>query len=338
MPTLSGYTTSRNCFKGDYPIKEVIGSLLEFCDEVVVADSSNKEDDTLEYLLEYASREPRLKVKHFDDIDWSYVYHGVYDGLMKARARALCSSEFLFQSDMDEIVHPDDYEKVRNIINHFPQELSLIALPVIDYWGSDGKVRVDVPSWKWRISRNVSVITHGIPKSLRRYDEQKRLFAAHGTDGCNYIHSITGEEIPFGNFVSNDSERLRHSAIRNGAHATHYQGWFQHILDNLPATHHFSWFSLTRKTRSYKNFWSGFWKSLYNEDVNKPNPMFGDLPPDEITEELICKTAAELNTIGGWVFHSPWDKKTFTNHIRVSQSFPPIMTQWMERNRDKFNA
>ena len=54
--------------------------------------------------------------------------------------------------------------------------------------------------------------------------------------------------------------------------------------------------------------------------------MFGDLPPDEITEELICKTAAELNTIGGWVFHSPWDKKTFTNHIRVSQSFPPYDT------------
>jgi len=338
MTTLSGYTTSRNCFKGDYPIKEVINSLLEFCDEVVVADSSSNEDSTLEFLMDMANQEPRLKVRHFDDIDWSCTYHGVYDGVMKARARALCTSEFLFQTDMDEIVHPSDYLKIRDIINTFPAELSLLALPVIDYWGSEGKVRLDVPSWKWRISRNVSVITHGIPKNLRRYDEQSRLFAAYGTDGCNYIHTISGEEIPFGNFTSNDSEILRHSAVFNSKKAKQYESWFQHVLDNLPAIHHFSWFSLTRKTRSYKTFWGEFWKSLYNENAYKPNPMFGNLPPEDITEELIYKTAAELNTIGGWIFHSPWDKKTFTNHIRVSQSFPPIMTQWVERNRDKFNA
>ena len=36
--TISGYTTTYNCLKEDYPFLESIQSMLGFCDEVVVVD------------------------------------------------------------------------------------------------------------------------------------------------------------------------------------------------------------------------------------------------------------------------------------------------------------
>ena len=38
VPTLSGYTTTLDCIKNQYPWKQSIKSMLEFCDEVVVLD------------------------------------------------------------------------------------------------------------------------------------------------------------------------------------------------------------------------------------------------------------------------------------------------------------
>jgi hypothetical protein len=50
MTKLSGYTTVRNALSMDYPFVESIGSMLEFCDEVCVLDSSDKADGTRDVL------------------------------------------------------------------------------------------------------------------------------------------------------------------------------------------------------------------------------------------------------------------------------------------------
>mgnify|MGYP003661552119 FL=1 len=48
-PTISGYTTTLNCKRHEYPWTESIDSLLGFCDEVVVVDGGST-DGTWETL------------------------------------------------------------------------------------------------------------------------------------------------------------------------------------------------------------------------------------------------------------------------------------------------
>ena len=62
--------------------------------------------------------------------------------------------------------------KIKNLASKIPQTIDLVCLPVIEFWGDKGKVRIDVNPWKWRLSRNRPHITHGIPKDLRRFDEE----------------------------------------------------------------------------------------------------------------------------------------------------------------------
>lgn len=96
---ISAYTTSRNADEMDYPYLEAIKSHLAFADEVVVFDTSNGKDKTLERLRVLASVEPKLKVVHSDKIDWSAPNHGVFDGQTKALSRKQCSGDVLWQFD-----------------------------------------------------------------------------------------------------------------------------------------------------------------------------------------------------------------------------------------------
>jgi hypothetical protein len=334
MVKISSYTTTRNCFNSDYPFNEVIDSLCEFSDEVVIVDSSDGSDGTWNSCIGKVRRNPKVKIRQFTDVNWSDQYHGVYDGLMKARARALCSGDILYQTDMDEILHPDSYAALRNMAENFPADQMILALPVVEYWGCENKVRIDVPPWKWRLSRNLPFITHGIPKEFRRYDAVGNMYSTQGTDGCDYIHTVTGERLPFANFMTKEIDDLRQRAVFDSSLVSTYQNWVNQTTQALPTVHHFSWYSLRRKVKAYQNFWTGFWSSLYGQGPLEINPMFGEVKPEDVTHELIEQTAKELSTIGGWVFHQPWDKKTMTNHIRIKQSYPPIMADWMARNHD----
>jgi len=148
--TLSGYTTTHNCFKQEYPFIQSITSLLGFCEEVVVVDGGST-DGTWEKLEELASQTERLVI-HQEARDWDHPRFAVFDGLQKAKARSLCTQEFCWQQDSDEIVHESDYDKIRGMAAEFPNSAQIICLPVIEYWGGPDKVRMDILPWKWRLS------------------------------------------------------------------------------------------------------------------------------------------------------------------------------------------
>lgn len=326
-PKISGYTTAYNFIDSTYPWRECIQSMLGFCSEVVVVDGGSK-DGTFEELLKWSEEDVRLKVFQVAR-DWSDKRFGVFDGMQKAEARSRCTGDFLWQQDADEVVHESDYEKIVSICKNFPALSQIIALPVIEYWGGPEKVRADINPWKWRLSKNHPNITHGIPGALRKFDDEGRLYAAQGTDGCDYIYADTLEVVPHANFYTQEVHNARIAGLMGNDQAlSAYQDWFQSTVDYLPSVHHYSWFDLKRKIISYKSFWTRFWQSLYNIDQKDTaeNNMFFQRPWNEVTDKDIEQMAKRLKVeMGGWIFHSPVDFSKKTPALKIKTSQPAVM-------------
>jgi glycosyltransferase involved in cell wall biosynthesis len=356
-PSLSGYTTTYNALSQDYPFVQSIRSMLAFCDEVCVVDGGSN-DGTWEKLLDIVMEPKGIKLKDLNDIekestvnlskdgavgefadgkkirimqvsrDWNHPRFAVFDGMQKAEARSMCTSEYCWQMDCDEVVHEEDGEKVIELCRKFPANVDIISLPVVEYWGGSEKVRADIMPWKWRLSRNKKQITHGIPADARRFDENGELFAAYG-DGCDMIDSDTHERIPHVTFYTQEIDTIRQSAVSGDVESIKkYEEWFNKVVDNLPGVFHYSWFDIERKMHLYKNYWTKHWESLSGkkyEDTAESNMMF-DVPWSQVTSEMIKSRAAELaQELGGWIWHKKWDGKTKTHHIKVNKTQPKLM-------------
>ena len=327
VPTVSGYTTTRDCIRQAYPFEQCIKSMLGFCDQVVIVDGGST-DGTWERLEELSIEDDRIIISQ-NKRDWDHPRFAVFDGLQKAYARSLCTSDWCWQQDSDEIVHEADYDKVKELIKRLPKATDLLALPIVEYWGSSEKVRVDVNPWKWRLSRNRKYITHGIPKQLRRVDALGNLYAAPGTDGCDYVDAETHEIIPCTTFYTKDVHELRIAALQNNVGAVEaYERWFNEITSVLPSIYHYSWYNLARKIKTYKIYWSSHWQSLYDvhQEDTAENNMFFNKPWSDVSDEEIDNLAKNLGEkMGGWVFHKKLDFSQPTPHVKITRGEPEVM-------------
>ncbi len=333
IPSISGYTTTHNCLDQNYPFEASILSMIDFCDQVVVVDGGST-DGTWERLQKLTEIHERLLI-HQQPRDWNSVRFAVFDGLQKALGRALCTGEFCWQQDSDEVLHEDDYSKVREIVRKIPKNMDLVALPVVEFWGGPEKVRIDVTPWKWRLSRNRPHITHGIPSSLRNFDDEGRLYASPGTDGCDYVRSDSFDPIPFGNFYTEDAHKLRLNALNGDSNSLdHYERWITAVTGQLPSIYHYSWFDIKRKINTYKNYWSKHWQSLYNieqEDTSENN-MFFDKPWSEVSKREITNLSKKLSkNMGGWIFHTKIDFSAKTPHISLNREHPSHIKKWISK-------
>lgn len=360
-PTISGYTTTLNCVKQGYPFRECITSMLSFCDEVCIVDGGST-DGTWEELVKLAHPDaflPGSPLKTTEQLfliedlravgvsphqaklapspvklayvsrDWSHPRFAVFDGMQKAEARKMCTKEFCWQMDSDEVVHEEDVQKIQLLARALPPGIDVISLPVTEFWGGPEKVRVDVQPWKWRLSKNKKNITHGIPLHLRRFDAGGNLYAAPGTDGCDMIDAETGQPVPHVSFYTDEVEHIRKMAMVGDPGALQaYEQWFNETTANLPGVFHYSWYDIPRKMRLYRDYWTRHWNSLYNqsmEDSAETNMMF-DLPWSQVTEEMIEERASELKEkLGGWIWHRKWDGKTITPSIATRRLQPQLM-------------
>lgn len=365
--TISGYTTTYDCVRQSYPYVQCIESMLQFCDEVCVVDGGST-DGTLEGLVRLAIEHPiqDQSIDHDDQLidklvanlrsgselvlpgrhggpvpghasrirvkviarDWSDPRHAVFDGMQKAEARSMCSKEFCWQMDSDEIVHEDDARKVPELCRLLPKDVDLLALPVIEYWGGPSKVRFDVTPWKWRLSRNSPNITHGIPMRLRRTDANGETCASEGTDGCDVIDRVSGEPIPFISFYTQEADRARQAGLRGDVVARQaYESWFNATVNGVPSVFHYSWFDINRKIRLYRDYWQNHWAALYNKDTSDTpeNNMFFDVAWKDVTDEMIDVKAEQLANIGGWVWHRKW-KGERTPWITCNRTQPRVMS------------
>lgn len=334
-PTVSGYTTTYNCVRQAYPFKQCIESMLQFCDEVCVVDGGST-DGTWEELQAIAAEnadrsEPtnfRLKIKQIKR-DWSSKRHPVFDGMQKAEARRMCTKEYCWQMDSDEVVHEDDAAKVAGLCRLMPPDADIVSLPVIEYWGGPDKVRCDIQPWKWRLSRNAPYVTHGIPVELRRVDGAGEAYAAEGSDGCDMIHATTGERLAHVSFYAPEVEAVRSAAMAGNEQARQqYESWFNDVVNAIPSVFHYSWYDLDRKVRLYRDYWQNHWNALWDKDASdsaKNNMMFG-VPWKDVTDDMIAEKTSQMRTkLGGWIWHRPWDGNTTTPHVQCSRSQPAVM-------------
>lgn len=334
---LSGYTTTKDVIKSDYPWRESIKSLLGFCDEVVVVDGGSQ-DGTWEELTSWSKTETKLRVYQVKR-DWDYYRFAVFDGQQKAIARSLCTGDWCWQMDVDEIVHEKDYDKVKKLARQVPKSVKLVCLPVIDYWGKKDKVRVDVNPWKWRLSKNDTHITHDIPASHRRYDEKGNVYSA-GSDGCDYVHTDNYQPIPHMNFYTPQHDQIRQKIMTDiefrNQNLENYSKFINAAIEELPSVHHYSWFDIERKTYTYKTFWSKHWASMFNnptEDIPENN-MFFDKCWSDVSDEEIVKISERMdNELGGWVFHSRVDFSKPTPWYYVKSGHPSVMKGWLDKRR-----
>lgn len=332
-PSLSGYTTTRNCIAQDYPFDATIKSMLGFCDEVVVVDAGST-DGTWEKLTEWAQAEPKLK-PHSRPRDYTDKRFALFDGQLKAEARSLCTSDFCWQMDSDEVLHERDFNKVKKLLTNFPKECDMMVLPVVEFWGGRDKVRVDVNVWKWRLSRNASNITHGVPKDQRRFDSDGRLFSA-GSDGCDLIDARTHEPIPFLTFVTPDIDAVRQQSVFDDSARGKYEKWLSGAVDALPSVLHFSWWNIGRKMRTYRDYWQAHWESISNkhvDDTPESNMFFEGRAWKDVTEADIDAQARRLKEeMGGWVFHHRVDFSRPTKSVKLDVDIPECVREWTERN------
>jgi len=277
---------------------------------VIVVDAGST-DGTWERLQEIEG----IRVyKH--DVDFDHPRWAIKsDGELKAKARKYVTCDWAWQMDVDEVLYPEEREKIQSLLQNAPKAFDLISLPVVEYWGSTGKIRVDVNPWKWRISRNKDHITHGIPRELLALDDEGFEYALKGTDSCDYIDTNSAERIPHATFYDETAHKIRMQALNNSVpHLKAYQDWMEQIVDMLPTIYHYSWYDIERKITSYKTHWSKFWKSMYNletDDTAENNVCF-DKPWSEVTEDDIKVFSQRLEEEkGGHIFHSKvdWSKE-----------------------------
>jgi len=334
---LSGYTTTKNVIKSDYPWRESIQSLLAFCDEVVVVDGGS-DDGTWENLESWAIHEEKLKIYQVKR-DWNHYRFAVFDGQQKAVARSLCKGDWCWQMDVDEVVHENDYEKVKKLARQIPKSVKLVCLPVIDYWGKEDKVRVDVNPWKWRLSRNDTHITHDIPAQHRRYDEKGNVYSI-GSDGCDYVHTDNYQPTPHMSFYTPQHEQIRQQILNDKnfkeQNLKNYSNFINAASRELPTVHHYSWFDIKRKIFTYKNYWSKHWASLYNKTTKDvpENNMFFNKRWSEVSDIEIVNLAEKMdNELGGWIFHSRVDFNNPTPWYKMESGHPDLIKAWLEERK-----
>ena len=311
LPKIAGYTHILNAATHGYPFVQSIKSMLGFCDEVIVVDGGST-DSTLSELFYHCKEQEKSGQLKIITREWDAEEPGM-DGMQKAFGRAMCSPdmEFLWQQDADEVVHEDDYLKIKDICKRFPTDVDVIHLPVVELWGDDKHGRTDRHSWKWRLSRNNLRITHGINIQARLTDSKTgRIYSKPDqSDGCELIDMVTGNHLPHRGFYNNELEKIRvQNPVEYGQH-------MNVVYDKLPSVWHYSWADLPRKIRNFRDFWDKQWNVLYQTPAK---PRF----PDVVTDVDIENVGVSLKARGGE------HESAYT--FELTKNAPKVMEGWIK--------
>ena len=160
--TLGAYCITYNAIEQAFPFMESINNFLSFCDEVIVNDCGST-DGTFEIL----SNINNSKLKIIRSV-WDF-NNPAEMGKQKTLARYSVSSDMCIQFDVDEFVPEWQFDSIHSLIRNFPH-IVLFDLPCITFSGGMKTVAAKENFYKWRLSKNIPGIVHGVHAEARQYD------------------------------------------------------------------------------------------------------------------------------------------------------------------------
>lgn len=109
---ISGLTILKNGLKCGYIFVEVIETLNEICDEIIVCEGGS-DDGTLEIIREMAEKNPKINlyVDNWNTSSNGFAFRDVTDQGMKR-----CTGDYIFYLQADEIIHKHDLPEIRRMV------------------------------------------------------------------------------------------------------------------------------------------------------------------------------------------------------------------------------
>jgi hypothetical protein len=168
---VSGFTIVRNAVKYNYPVVESIRSILPICDEFIV-NIGDCEDGTVDLIAGMKSDKIRI-------------IHNAWDMSQKSEvlshqtnlALAVCAGDWAFYLQSDEVIHEDDWGKLKNAMRRYRDDYRVDALRFqwLHFYGSYFRYRID-SGWYQKqdriIRNNGQMESFGDAFGFRRKDGQ----------------------------------------------------------------------------------------------------------------------------------------------------------------------
>jgi hypothetical protein len=155
---VSGFTFLRNGRKLGYPFVESIRSVLPIVDEFVIA-LGPCDDDTEKMLRDIGDPKIRIIPTHWNErIRSDYSVKGFVFGQQKSIALFNCTGDWAFYLEADEVVHENDWPKIRAAMEkHLGDErVEALAFDYLHFYGNKNTIAWS-PGWyrsEVRIIRN----------------------------------------------------------------------------------------------------------------------------------------------------------------------------------------
>lgn len=177
---ISGFTMGKNALKLYYPMRQSVESILPLVDEFVVALGDSDMDDTTRSEIEAIGSE---KIRIVDTVwDIEKYPRGMEHAHQTDIARELCTGDWLFYLQSDEVVHEKDLDTIRLRCREllFDKEVEGLLFRYNHFWGDYEHVR-DSHCWyrqEIRIIRNLP--------EIHSWESAQSFRRIPGFDGLNY--------------------------------------------------------------------------------------------------------------------------------------------------------
>jgi len=177
---ISGFTMGKNALKLYYPMRQSIESILPLVDEFVVALGDSDEDDFTREEIEAIGSE---KIRIVDTVwDIEKYPRGMEHAHQTDLAKNLCTGDWLFYLQSDEVVHEQDLEPIRKRCEELldDQEVEGLLFRYRHFWGDYDHLQ-DGHTWYRREIR----IVRNHPE-IHSWESAQSFRRIPGFDGLNY--------------------------------------------------------------------------------------------------------------------------------------------------------
>ncbi|MBK2124528.1 glycosyltransferase family 2 protein [Fangia hongkongensis] len=143
---ISGFTFLRNAEELCFPYIQSIKSIIDICDEFIIA-LGQSQDDTKEKLLSLAQEYPQIKIiytiwnEHMQVKGYTYAQQ-------KMIAQFACTGDWLFYLEGDEMVHEKDLANIKKAMIQYKDdpEVEALAFHYYHFYGNTNTY-LSSPTW-----------------------------------------------------------------------------------------------------------------------------------------------------------------------------------------------